>query len=264
MHEALDIKNYLSEATGRTANSAILGKTIADLFNLAKGGVAVTSITARQRAARAACPTRRSRQGDTPPSSKAITRPSMRWSPRRGSASPATARCPKATASTPSRRSIGAGSSLIGWSAQSLGPVRPASHVNLLAISRKGQRFTERPGTIPLELGDIIIVQGDRADTAGTAARPRLPAARRAADPPRQRPARPRPGPGPGGRGGGDSTGMVPVAVAILRRRVRDGAVRRRPVREAYTVARRADPRHARRAHPGQRSRSSGPAPPTS
>jgi di/tricarboxylate transporter len=56
---------------------------------------------------------------------------------------------------------VGAGSSLIGWSAESL-DLFDHLDINLLAISRKSHRLSAPPSTIPLELGDIIIVQGDR------------------------------------------------------------------------------------------------------
>ena len=55
---------------------------------------------------------------------------------------------------------IGENSSLIGWSAQRL-PLYDRFNVNLLAVSRKGERFTERLGAVTLRLGDIIVLQGN-------------------------------------------------------------------------------------------------------
>ena len=43
MHEAIDIKNYMSEAQV-TAESAMLGKTVGDLLRLSEGAVRVLSI----------------------------------------------------------------------------------------------------------------------------------------------------------------------------------------------------------------------------
>lgn len=158
MHEALDIKNYLSEATVGP-ESTLRGKTVADLFSLAKGSVAVTSIL-RGTVRLAPLPDAKLKEGDllliegAPEALDALVgqaklgvtgdRPAIE-----GDAVEAV------------EAVIGAGSSLIGWSAQSLG-LFDRLHVNLLAISRKGQRLTGRPSTIPLALGDVIIVQGDR------------------------------------------------------------------------------------------------------
>ena len=55
---------------------------------------------------------------------------------------------------------IGEHSSLIGWSAQRLA-LFDRFDINLLAVSRKGQRLTERLGTITLRLGDVIVLQGN-------------------------------------------------------------------------------------------------------
>lgn len=158
MHEALDIKNYLSEATV-AADSAILGKTVADLFKLAKGGVAVTSIL-RGNVRLAPLPDATLKEGDTlliegdhVALDALVAQAKLSVTGDR----PA----PEGDSIGSVEAVIGAGSSLIGWSAQSLG-LFDRLHVNLLAISRKGKRLTGRPSTIPLELGDIIIVQGDR------------------------------------------------------------------------------------------------------
>jgi di/tricarboxylate transporter len=163
MHEALDIKNYLSEATV-TADSTILGKTVADLFNLAKGSVAVTSIL-RRHVRLAPLPDATLKEGDIV---------LIEGDPAALDALVGQARlsvtgdrpAPDGDSVDSVEAVIGAGSSLIGWSAQALG-LFDRLHVNLLAISRKGQRLTGRPSTIPLELGDIIIVQGDRRALPG-------------------------------------------------------------------------------------------------
>jgi len=157
MHEALDIKNYLSEATVGP-ESALLGKTVADLFGLAKGSVAVTSIM-RGNVRLAPLPDATLKQGDllliegAPAALDALV--------GQAKLSITGDRAVEGEAVDAVEAVVGAGSSLIGWSAQSLG-LFDRLHVNLLAISRKGQRLTGRPGTIPIELGDVLIVQGDR------------------------------------------------------------------------------------------------------
>ena len=55
---------------------------------------------------------------------------------------------------------IGEHSSLIGWSAQQLA-LYDRFNVNLLAVSRKGERITERLGAVMLRLGDIVVLQGN-------------------------------------------------------------------------------------------------------
>ncbi|HET7716980.1 MAG TPA: SLC13 family permease [Bauldia sp.] len=158
MHEALDIKNYLAEAKV-TPDSTILGKTVADLFNLAKGSVAVTAIL-RGNVRLAPLPDATLKEGDImliegdhAALDGLVAQARLNLTGDRP--------VPEGESIDAVEAVIGGGSSLIGWSAQSLG-LFDRLHVNLLAISRKGQRLTGRPGSIPLELGDVIIVQGDR------------------------------------------------------------------------------------------------------
>ena len=158
MHEALDIKDYLSEATV-APDSAILGKTVADLFSLAKGSVAVTAIL-RGGVRLAPLPDATLKAGDTlliegDHAALAALVAQARLSVTGDRPAPGGDSVDSVEAV------IGAGSSLIGWSAQALG-LFDRLDVHLLAISRKGQRLSGRPGTIPMELGDVIIVQGDR------------------------------------------------------------------------------------------------------
>ncbi len=59
---------------------------------------------------------------------------------------------------------IGENSILVGWSAQRLG-LFDRYNVNLLAVSRKSNRgnLKQRPGSIALRTGDVIVLQGSRA-----------------------------------------------------------------------------------------------------
>jgi di/tricarboxylate transporter len=54
---------------------------------------------------------------------------------------------------------IGASSSLIGWSAERLA-LYDRFKINLLAVSRKGERLGERLGNTTLRLGDVVVLQG--------------------------------------------------------------------------------------------------------
>lgn len=160
LHEALDIKNYLAEARVGP-ESALLGETVADLFGLAKGSVAVLSIL-RGNVRLAPLPDATLREGDVLLIEGDPTAlDSLVSEARLGLTGDRT--LPEGESIAAVEAIVAAGSSLIGWSAQSLA-LFDRMHINLLAISRKGRRFTERPGTIPIQLGDIIIVQGDRSE----------------------------------------------------------------------------------------------------
>ena len=56
---------------------------------------------------------------------------------------------------------VGEGSSLIGWSAKGL-LLYHRFNINLLAVSRKGERLDRDPGGIVFRLGDVILLQGEQ------------------------------------------------------------------------------------------------------
>lgn len=158
MHEALDIKNYFLEAKV-VANSTIVGKTVVDLLNLTKGSVVIASIL-RSNIRIAPLPDATFREGDIiliegdhDSLDRLVAQTRLSITGDRAVIASEGAEAFEAI--------VGGGSSLIGWSAQSI-DLFERLHINLLAISRKGERLTQRPGSIALELGDIIIVQGDR------------------------------------------------------------------------------------------------------
>ncbi|CAN5270414.1 SLC13 family permease [soil metagenome] len=156
MHEAIDIKNYLSEATVGP-NSAIVGKTVVDLLNLAKGSVTISSIL-RSGVRITPLPDATFRDGDI-----LLMEGDHDALDRLAAAAKLSVTGDRdKEAAEAFEAVVGAGSSLIGSSAQTLDLFRRLD-INLLAVSRKGQRFTQRLGTIALELGDVIIVQGDRS-----------------------------------------------------------------------------------------------------
>ncbi|TGS89990.1 SLC13 family permease, partial [bacterium M00.F.Ca.ET.177.01.1.1] len=53
-------------------------------------------------------------------------------------------------------------SSLIGWTAQRLA-LYDRFNVNLLAVSRRGQRLDRRLAKVELRLGDVVVLQGNAA-----------------------------------------------------------------------------------------------------
>jgi di/tricarboxylate transporter len=162
LHDAIDIKNYISEARV-VADSSVLGKTVADLLKLADGNAMVTSIV-RQRGQRVTpLPDAILREGDIlllegdPEALDKITsRGKLKFSGERR----------QMKGSGPSE--IGAieaviseSSFLVGLSAQRLA-LHDRFNVNLLAVSRKGERINERLGEAVLRVGDVIVLQGDR------------------------------------------------------------------------------------------------------
>ena len=249
MHEALDIKNYLSEANV-AADSPILGKTVADLFNLAKGSVAVTSIL-RGSVRLAPLPDATLKEGDTlliegdhAALDALVAQARLSVTGDR----PA----PEGESVDSVEAVIGAGSSLIGWSAQALG-LFDRLDVNLLAISRKGAAPQRPAGHDPAGTRRRHHRPGRPRHPAGAPPRPRLPAARGAADPPRQRPARAGAGPDSRRRGGRNRDRRRPGRRRLLRGSRGHDPVRRGPDPGSLYRARRPDPGDARRSHPGQR-----------
>ena len=124
--------------------------------------------------------------------------------------------------------------------------------VNLLAVSRGGQRITQRLRSVKLSAGDVIVLQGNLDDHAGDARRTAAAAARRA----RSR----------ASAAGGAACcrsivlaaamllvalDVVPVAVAFFGAAVIDAADPRADAARGLRGGRMADPGHARRADPG-------------
>lgn len=162
MHEAITIKNYMSEAMV-TAESAVLGKTVADLAKLADGEAMVTSILRAKGLRITPLPDAMLREGDIlliegDPAAldKLVAQGKLSLSDERVPTGDNTSAEVEAIEAV-----IGENSILIGLSAQRMA-LYHRFNVNLLAVSRKGQRLTERLGAITLRLGDVIVLQGSR------------------------------------------------------------------------------------------------------
>jgi di/tricarboxylate transporter len=162
MHDAIDIKNYASEA--RIAkDSSMLGKTVADLLKLSEGGAMVTSIV-RSRGQRVTpLPDAVLKEGDIlllegDPDAldRLTTRGKLKFSGERREL-----RTQGMTEIGAVEAVIGENSFLVGLSAQRL-ELHDRFGVNLLAVSRKGERIVERLGEASLRVGDVIVLQGDR------------------------------------------------------------------------------------------------------
>jgi di/tricarboxylate transporter len=163
MHEALDIKNYATEAkVGK--DSTVADKPLAELLKIAAGESAITSVLRDDGLRLAPLPDLVLRVGDIvlieggPEAlDRLVAQAKLDIGDSRGSA--------KENGSNRETVAIeavvGESSSLIGWSAQHL-LLYDRFNVSLLAVSRKGERLDQRLGTIMLRLGDVVVLRGSR------------------------------------------------------------------------------------------------------
>lgn len=164
MNEAIDIKNYMAE--GKVVEgSAVLGKTVGELMKMSDGSAIVTSILRSRDVRITPLPDAVLREGDillmegAPESlDRLVAQAKLSLTDER---KPAASKQGVAEEVDAIEAVIGEHSSLIGWSAQRLA-LYDRFNVNLLAVSRKGERLTQRLGTITLRLGDVIVLQGNR------------------------------------------------------------------------------------------------------
>lgn len=161
IHEALAGHNYVAEAHV-VAESTINGKTVADLLKQAAGEVVVTSIMRSPALRITPLPDAVLREGDImliEGSPEALDRvvAQAKLSVTGGRS---TAGDEDGEAFTAIEAIVGEHSPLIGWSAQQLA-LYDRFNVNLLAVSRKGERISERLGTVTLRMGDVVVLQGN-------------------------------------------------------------------------------------------------------
>ena len=165
LDEALSVKKYVTEAEV-TETSPMVGKTISDVQELAQGEGKVIAILRPDDTRVAPLPDAELSVGDTlilEGDPHALERIVSVGKLKLESGH----RVPEATQPQAEISSIeaviGANSPLIGISAQA-SLLFQRFGVNLLAVSRTGERLTERLGTITLQLGDVIVLQGNLAD----------------------------------------------------------------------------------------------------
>ncbi|HJR21108.1 MAG TPA: SLC13 family permease [Dongiaceae bacterium] len=165
LDEALAVKKYVTEAEVTEA-SPMVGKTISDLQERAQGEGKVIAILKPDDKRVAPLPDARLVAGDTlilEGDPHALERIVSAGKLKLESGH----RVPEATQPQAEISSIeaviGANSPLIGLSAQA-SLLFERFGVNLLAVSRTGERLTERLGAITLQLGDVIVLQGNLAD----------------------------------------------------------------------------------------------------
>lgn len=159
MHEAIDIDNYVAEARVGAGSNAI-GKTVGDLLALVQGDVIVTLVLRSESLRLTPLPDVHLREGDI-----LIIEGSHEALDRLAAQAKLSLTDDRAADEGGDIEAIEAviaeNSPLIGWSAQRLA-LYDRFKVNLLAVSRQGERQTERLGQVTLRLGDVIVLQGDR------------------------------------------------------------------------------------------------------
>lgn len=164
LHDALDIKNYSAEATV-VEGSAVVGKTITDLMKITGAEAVITAILRTETVRITPFPDAVLRvgdilllEGDHEALDRLVAQAKLSIAGGRDLAERGeTGFEPVAIEAV-----IGESSSLIGWSAKHL-LLYDRFNVNLLAVSRKGQRLDQRLGTITLRLGDVVVLQGNPA-----------------------------------------------------------------------------------------------------
>ncbi|ODT74999.1 MAG: permease [Pelagibacterium sp. SCN 64-44] len=159
MDKAIEIKNYTTEARVLPESGAV-GKMVGELQAAADGAAMVTGIVSASGQRRTPLPDATLRagdilliEGDPEALDKMVSQSGLSFSERRGVASRDSADIGVIEAI------IGESSGLIGASAQEL-TLFDRTGLNLLAISRRDQRFTERLGQIKFQNGDVILLQG--------------------------------------------------------------------------------------------------------
>ncbi|GAB5428821.1 MAG: SLC13 family permease [Devosia indica] len=159
MDKAIEIKNYTTEAHVLPESSAI-GKTVGDLQSAADGAAMVTGIVSASGRRRTPLPDATLKagdilliEGDPEALDKMVSQTGLSFAERRGAASRDSGNIGVIEAI------IGESSGLIGASAQEL-TLFDRTGLNLIAISRRDQRFTKRLGEIRFQNGDVILIQG--------------------------------------------------------------------------------------------------------
>jgi di/tricarboxylate transporter len=164
LEEALDIKDYVTEARV-VADSALVGATIAELHRLAEDTVRVTGLVRRENRTARPLPDATLREndlllleGEPDDLERLVAAAGLRLSRDH--------HVPQADEPTDEvgvvEAIVGPSSLLIDRSAREVA-LFERFRVNLIAVSRRGQRLTERLRALMLRAGDVVVLQGSRA-----------------------------------------------------------------------------------------------------
>lgn len=159
---ALNIKDYVTEARV-IPESEVIGQTVAELHKLANDEVKVAAIIRNETRSSSPLPDVKIREndllmleGEPEALESAVARAGLKLSREHHQ--------PELEEATDEigviEAVIGPHSVLIGVSAERIG-LYERFQVNLIAVSRSGQRFKERLRTITLRAGDVIVLQGN-------------------------------------------------------------------------------------------------------
>lgn len=159
LQEAIAIQNYLTEAQV-TEKSTVVGSTVADLIKLAQGEAVVTSIMRSRTMRLAPLPDAKLKPGDilldrSDPDAldRLVARGKLNVTGDRVDAAEG-----KPSETIAIEAVIGENSSLVGLSAKGLA-LHDRLGVNLVAVSRRGQRLTQR--RYPASgIGDVLVLRG--------------------------------------------------------------------------------------------------------
>ncbi|MCO5092449.1 SLC13 family permease [Bosea sp. (in: a-proteobacteria)] len=162
LDQAIDIKDYLTEARLRE-KSPLAGKAVADLKAIGGNAIEIVSILREERRVQAPLPDASLRagdilllRGDAAVLERVVAEGGLDLV---GKDRPTQ----KEDALDPDRIAeaiIGPDSTLIGQSAGDMA-LHARFGVNMIAISRSGERFSQRLRDIRLRAGDIVVIQGD-------------------------------------------------------------------------------------------------------
>lgn len=165
--EALDIKNYVVEAKV-TAGSPSAGKTVADVLKLGAGEAVVTSILRKGSIRITPFPDAVLRdgdrlivEGDPEALDRLVAQAGLSITGERKVESEGTGVEIVAIEAV-----VGENSGLIGRSARDL-MLFHRFNINLLAVSRKGEKLDRDPATIVFRLGDVVLLQGTQETLPG-------------------------------------------------------------------------------------------------
>ncbi|KPF65855.1 permease [Bosea sp. AAP35] len=162
LDQAIDIKDYVTEA--RIGDkSALAGKTVADLKAIGDGELQLVAILRNERRTQAPLPDASLKAGDTlllrgdaAVLERVVAEGGLELDGQHRPLEKEDALDPDQV----SEAIIGPDSVLIGQSAGDIG-LHARFGVNMIAISRAGQRSTERLRDIRLRAGDVVVIQGD-------------------------------------------------------------------------------------------------------
>jgi len=169
MDEALDIPDYMTEARV-TAASVVTGRTVGDLARFCNDKVMVTGIVRHKTVRMPLLPDAillegdiLLLEGDPEALERAVAR--ARLELEGGDRPTHTARAADEIAGI--EAVVGPRSILIGQTAKRI-TLHEHININLLAVSRSGQHFTERLRDIVLQAGDVLVLKGDLTLLPGT------------------------------------------------------------------------------------------------